>query len=176
MMATGPKLWVEEVGWLGHDEVGLKRIAVEGLGICLALGLRQSGERYGCAGAAGAVVGVGNGKRVAGFVLPGLEMHGLARADAEQDSQDFEVGYFLRERGIQAAATLFDERKMESGGEGDGLEMSGDALGVVRAEGAALGVGVGPGNRGVLLDVQAGDGLREWSIGVEIGIRDAAVA
>jgi hypothetical protein len=80
-----PEAGIEEMRWLRHDEVGLERIAVEGLGICLALGLRQSGERYSCARAAGAVVGVRNGKRVAGFVLPGLEVHGLARADAEQD-------------------------------------------------------------------------------------------
>ena len=172
----GTQAVIEEVRWFGHDEIGLQRIAVERLGVCFALGCGQRRERYGRARAAGTVVRVGNRKSISGFVLPGLEVHGLARADAEQDSQDFEVCYFLGEGGIQAAATLFDECKMESGGEGDGLQMSGDALSVVGTDGAALGVGVGPGNRRVLLHVQARDGLRERRIRIEIGIRDAAVA
>jgi hypothetical protein len=96
----GAQAGVDEMGWLGHDQVGLQCIAVERLGIRLALGRRQSGERYGCARASRSVVRVGNGKSVPGLVLPGLKMHSLARSDAEQDSQNLEVCYLLRERGI----------------------------------------------------------------------------
>src|SRR5712692_4676778 len=83
---NGPKGRVEEVGWLGHDEVGLQRIAVERLGIRLSLGCGEGRKRDACPGSAGAIVRVGNRKSIAGLILPGLEMHGLARTDAEQDS------------------------------------------------------------------------------------------
>src|SRR5580704_9047268 len=84
-------------------------------------------------------------------------MHGLARSDAEQDSQDLEVRHLLRERGIKAAAALFDECKVESSGEGNCLEVSSDALRIVvgvSAHDTALRVGVGPGNRSELREVR----------------------
>jgi hypothetical protein len=168
--------WVDEMGWLGHDQVSLQRIAVEGLGIRLALGSRERRERYCCARAARSVVRVGNRKSIAGFVLPRLEVHGLARTDAEQDSQNLEVRYLLRQRGIEAAAALFDKCKVKSGSEGDGLEVSADALRVVVGDRAVSRVRVGPGNRRVLLHVQARDSLHERRARIEIGIRDAAVA
>ena len=40
-------------------------------------------------------IDVGESKDVAGFVMPGLEVSRLGRPDAEQDSQDFDVGYSL---------------------------------------------------------------------------------
>ena len=46
---------------------------------------------------------------------------------------------------------------------------------VVRADGAARGVGVGAGDRGVQLHIQAGDGLSERRIRIEVGIGDAAI-
>ena len=57
--SDGTQVRIEEMGRLGHDEVGLQRIAVEGLGIRLALGSRERRERYGCARAARSVVRVG---------------------------------------------------------------------------------------------------------------------
>src|SRR4029077_3109391 len=91
---------------------------------------------------AGAVVRVRNRKGIAGFVLPCLEVHHLARADAEQDSQNLEVRHLLGQSGVKAAAALFDECKVESGGECDDLEVSGDALSVVTADSAVVRVGV----------------------------------
>jgi len=172
----GTQVRIEKMGRLGHDEVGLQGIAAERLGIRLALGSRERRERYCCTRAARSVVRVGNRKSIPGLVLPGLKMHGLARSDAEQDSQNLEVRYLLRQRGIKAAAALFDKCKVESGSEGDGLEVSADALRVVVGDRAVSRVRVGPGNRRVLLHVQAGDGLRERRIRIEIGIRDTAVA
>src|ERR1700751_2277534 len=43
----GTQAWVDEMGWLGHDQVGLQCVAVQRLGIRLALRCGQSGERYG---------------------------------------------------------------------------------------------------------------------------------
>jgi hypothetical protein len=65
-------------------------------------------------------------------------VHRLARTDTEQDSQDFEVRYLLRQCGVKAAATLLDKCKMETSSESNGLEVSSDALGVVVADGTTL--------------------------------------
>jgi len=54
----GLEIRVYEVRWLGHDEIGLQRIACDRLGIRLSLGGRQRRECYGCAGTARSVVGV----------------------------------------------------------------------------------------------------------------------
>ncbi len=54
----------------------------------------------------GSLVRVGQRKRIAGLVLPGLKVHGLAWADTQQDSQNFQIGYLLSERGIEAGAAL----------------------------------------------------------------------
>ena len=64
--------------------------------------------------------------RIAGFVLPGLEVHGFARPDAQQDSQDFEIGDVLSERRIQARPALLDKRKVESRRKGDRFEVVGE--------------------------------------------------
>src|SRR3954469_4878027 len=66
------ELPVEEDGRLRHDPVRLQVFAA----------LVEVGEDE-------AVGRVGERRSVAGFVLPGLEMHDLCRADAEQDAQDF---------------------------------------------------------------------------------------
>src|SRR6185312_16828516 len=116
------------------------------------------------------------GEGVAGFVLPGLEVHGLAGADTEEDAENFAVVDLAGEGWVKAGAATLDEGKVESGGEGDGLEVVGDAGCVVAAEKAASGVGVGPWDGGVPADVQAGDGLKERCAGVDVGVGDAAVA
>ena len=70
MIETDRELAVEEDRRLGHDQVGLSQLTV---GV-------EVGEREPAGG-------IGQGRRVAGFVLPGLEVHDLGAADAEQDAQ-----------------------------------------------------------------------------------------
>ena len=163
------------MGWLGHDEVGLQRVAVEGLGIRLSLGVGEGRKRNRRAGSTWSIVDVGQRKRIACLVLPGLKVHGLAWADAQQDPQNFQVGHLLGERRIEAGAALLDKRKVEPRREGDRLEMGGDACGVVTADGTAGGVGVGSWDGRMLPHVQTGDGLNELRTGIEIGVGDAAV-
>ena len=110
------------------------------------------------------VRGIGQGRRIAGFVVPGLEVHDLGAADAEQDAQHLRVGDPLGQRGVEAGAALLDEREVEARRVGDRLEV------VRRGE-----VGVGSGNRRKLPLSQAWDGLRERV--AEVGVlRVAAVA
>ena len=54
---------------------------------------------------------------------PSLEVSRLGRPDAEQDSQDFDVGYSLSQRRAEAAAALLDGTEVKACGEGDRLEM-----------------------------------------------------
>src|ERR1700722_5574108 len=83
---NGWELLVEEVSWLGHDEVGLQGIAFERFGIRLSLGCREGCKRNTGASPSRAIVYIGQRQRVACLVLPGLEVHGLAWPDAEQDA------------------------------------------------------------------------------------------
>ena len=53
-------------------------------------------------------------RRITRLVRPGLEMHGLGRAYADQDSHDFLMGRPLCQRGVQAVATLFNGWKVEA--------------------------------------------------------------
>ena len=53
-------------------------------------------------------------RRITRLIRPGLEVHGLGRADADQDTQDFRIGRPLRQRRVQAVATLFNGWKVES--------------------------------------------------------------
>jgi len=73
---------------------------------------------------------------------------------------------------------LLDESEVESRCEGDCLQVSAEALRVVGGDGAVFRVLIGSWNRGVLapFHVQAGNGLHEWCVRVEVGIGDAAVA
>ena len=75
MIEHDRELAIEEDRRLGHDQVGLEQFAVG-----VEVGEDQT------------VRGVGQGRRVAGFVLPGLEVHDLAAADAEQDAQHLLCG------------------------------------------------------------------------------------
>src|SRR5580700_7210968 len=103
-------------------------------------------------------------------------MHRLARPDAEENAQNLEIGDLLRQGGIEAAAALLDESKVESGGKGDCLQVMGNTLGVVAADFAVFCVGVGSRYRGVFLYGQARHGLNEGRIGIEVRVRDAAIA
>jgi len=89
---------------LGHDQVGLGQFTVG-----VEVGKDQT------------VRGIGEGRRIAGFVLPGLEVHNLAAAYAEQDSQHLVVGDPLGERSVEARTTLLDPREVEAGRVGDRL-------------------------------------------------------
>src|ERR1700746_1241250 len=169
------ELLVDEVGRFGHDEVGLQSISVQRLGIAFSLCLSQVGEGDARTGASRAVVHISERKRVAGLVLPGLEVHDLAGADTEQDPEHFQIRDLERERGIETAATLLDEGEMEARGKGDRLQMGGEALRVVAREEAALGVGVRPGNCRVAALVQTGHRLHKCRAGIEVGVGDAAI-
>lgn len=119
-----PELGVKKDCRLRHDQVGLEQVGrgngcASSHGVCAGVGIQsviEVGE---------AEVAVGDVRRVRGLVVPDLEMHGLAWPDTEQDSEYFKIGDFLGETWIQAAATLFDEAKVESRGVRDGLEMVG---------------------------------------------------
>ena len=63
--------------------------------------------------------GIRVGIRVARLVLPGLEMHRLGWADAEQDSQNVRMGDPLSQLRIDAGAALLNKGKVEPCGEGD---------------------------------------------------------
>ena len=52
-------------------------------------------------------------RRITRHIRPGLEVHGLGRADAHEDTQHFHIGSPLRQRRVKAAATLFNGRKVE---------------------------------------------------------------
>src|ERR1019366_4464168 len=97
------------------------------------------------------------------LIGPRLKMHDLGSANTEQDSQNFQTGYPLRQFWVEAASTLLDGRKVKAGCVADGLQE------VLRFE-----VFVGSGNCRVLPNCQGRNGLRErvTKIGV---LRAAAV-
>src|ERR1700736_4508051 len=88
--------------------------------------------------------------RIAGFVLPSLKVHCLGWTDAEDDPQNFRVGYSLSKSRVEAGATLLDKAKVEARREGDRL----DQVRVVR-------VSISSGNRRMLPAIQARDRLSE---------------
>jgi hypothetical protein len=102
-------------------------------------------------------------------------VHRLAWANTQEDSQNFRIGYLLRQRWIEARATLLDEREMESRREGNRLEVRGDRCRVVIAKGTASRVVIAPWNRCVLPYIQTRDCLNERRARVEIGVRNTAV-
>ena len=117
-----PQFGIQEHCRFRHDQVGLERIG--------DIGTRGSGVRINPAVEVGeGQTTVGDKGDVTGFVVPGLEVHDFASADAEQHAQNFQVRDFLGQNGIQAAATLLDERKVEARGIGDRLEVVGNVTG-----------------------------------------------
>jgi hypothetical protein len=119
MIETIGKLRSRKIVGSGHDQVGLVELAV---GIEVG-----EGEPGGW---------VGERRRVAGFVLPGLEVHDLGAADAEQDPQHLAVSDPLGELGVEAGTGLLDPGEVEAGRVRDRLQVVG------RIE-----VGVAPGDR-----------------------------
>ena len=71
------------------------------------------------------VRGISQGRRIARLVRPGLKVHGLGGTNADQDSQDFDMGCPLRHRGVKARPALFDGREMKSRRVGDCLDVPG---------------------------------------------------
>src|SRR5207237_2458675 len=67
--------------------------------------------------------GVGQSRRIARHVMPGLKVHGLGWADTEQDAQYFRIGDPLSQRGVEAGAPLLDKPKMEARRVGDRLDV-----------------------------------------------------
>src|SRR5580704_5046404 len=127
--------FVQEDGRFGHDQVGLEHIwnvfvrsPIVGIDAGVEVWKRK--------------VAVGDEGRVASLVVPGLEVHDLAAADAEQNPQDFQIGYLLRQRRVQAASALLDECEVESRRVRNRLQMVGDvALGIQAQVGIAQGNG-----------------------------------
>ena len=94
-------------------------------------------------------------------------MHDLGSADAEEDSQNFEAGYLLRQGRVKAGATLLNKAKVKSGREGDRLDV---VTGVVRiAE-----FGIISGNGSMLPGFQARDCI--WEDRTEIRVGRASIA
>src|SRR6266480_2763551 len=68
-------------------------------------------------------VKVGQGSGIARLVLPGLKVHDLGSADAEENSENFQASYLLSQRRVEARATLLNKAKVKSGRESDRLDM-----------------------------------------------------
>ena len=143
---TWGELPVEEGAGLGHDQVGLVGFPVERRRV--EVWKHQAG-----------IGGVGQRGRIAGLVLPGLEVRRLGRPDAKQNAQHVHAGDSLSERRIEAGAALLDERKVKGRCVGDRLYVVGRSQ-----------VRIASGNRGMLALGQTRDGLREYERRIEIGI------
>src|SRR6266436_9549796 len=105
----GRELAAEEDGGLGHDQVGLECLPAKGSGIEVwkhqAIG--RVGQRW----------------RVAGLVMPRLEVRGLDWANTEQDAQHLQTGDSLSQRWVEAGAAFLDIAKMEARCAGDRLDV-----------------------------------------------------
>ncbi len=133
---NGRKLVAEEDGRLGHDQVGLEVLSAKGSGI----EVRKHQP----------VCGIGQSRRIASLIMPGLKVRCLDRADTEQDAQHFQIGNPLGQCGIEAGATYLNEPKMEARRVGNGLDV------VIGGE-----VTIVPGDGRKLPFTQTRDGLRE---------------
>src|SRR5206468_3599825 len=97
------KASIQERTWLWHDQ-GL----VEELVLHLQITKLHSNARYRIDGP--------QGRRITGRVRPCLEVHGLGRANADEDTQHFHIGGPLRQRRVKTAATLFNGWEVETRG------------------------------------------------------------
>src|ERR1044071_1225809 len=100
---------IEKNGRLRHDQISLKSLTSKWRSIQI--------RKYQTIGR------VSKWRGIACLILPGLKVHRLRRADAQQNSQHFLMRDALRQRGIKAGSPLFDHRKVKAGGIGDRLEM-----------------------------------------------------
>src|SRR5207248_7324315 len=107
------------------------------------------------------------GGRIPGLVLPGLNVPDLGTADTKEDPENFQAGYLLRERRVEAGATLLNKAKVKSGRESDRLDM---VTGIVRI----AQFGVVSGNGRMLPGFQARDCIRKRRTKIRVG--GAAVA
>ena len=146
---TSGKRPTEEWAWLRHDQVGLKVLCIKRRSI--KIWKRQT------------IRGVGQGWRITGLVRPGLKMHGLSGADADQNPQDLNTRCSLCHGGIKAISTLFDRRKMESRRVRDCL----DVLGRVQ-------IGISSGDCRKLPIMQIRDCLGKHEIGIKVRVSIAA--
>ena len=169
------EVFVQKVSRLGHDQVGLQSIPLQGFRVRFALRLSQVSKRNLCARSARSVVRIRNRKRVAGLVLPSLKVHRFAGPDTEQNSQDFRITDLLSERRVEAGAALLDKREMKTSRERDRLQVGGYAFGVVAAQRTPRGVRIRSGNRRVLPDTEARHCLHERRTAIDVGVRYAAV-
>src|SRR5216684_652384 len=175
------EILIKKMSRFRHDQIGLQRVSVGRFGVCFSLCdvKIKKGHR-------GFVHGIGHCQRrvtligVPGFVLPGLKVHRLTRADAEQNSQYLQVGHLLSQRRVQAGAPLLDESKVESSGECNGLKTRGYACRWI-ARIASRRVVVAPGNRRkpptvqTVCSVRISGGLNKFGGGIEVRVRYAAV-
>ena len=169
-----PELLVKEVCGLGHDQVGLQSVPREGFRIRLPLGTLEVRKRH---RRIVHLVEIRQWSCIAGLVLPSLKVHGLARANAQQDSQNFKIGYVLRQGWVEAAATLLDERKVKSRRKGDRFEVVGEGRlrGVLEVNVASGRVIVASGDCCMPSHVQTRNRLSKLGKRVEIGICYATI-
>src|SRR6266851_5802787 len=175
------EILIKKMSRFRHDQIGLQRVSVGRFGVCFSLCHMKINESH-----RGFVHGIGHCQRrvtligVPGFVLPGLKVHRLTRADAEQNSQYLQVGHLLSQRRVQASAPLLDESKVESSGECNGLKTRGYACRWI-ARIASRRVVVAPGNRRkpptvqTVCSVRISGGLNKFGGGIEVRVRYAAV-
>src|ERR1700722_4936268 len=93
--------------------------------------------------------------------MPGLKVTNLSSPDGEQDAQYLDITDSLRQFGIQAAAALLDESKVEARSIRDCFQ-----------ERRMAHIRIGSGNCSVLVDCQSGDCRTE--LVTEVGIFGAA--
>src|SRR5258708_20448094 len=123
------KLPAEEWGRVRNNQVGFKILAAERWGIQVWKSNGYTGHRI-------------DGRQRGGItclVRPRLKVHRLNGANADQDSQNFQMSGPQCHRGIEAVATLIDGRELENCGIRDRLK-----------EFRILCVVISPGNRRIL--------------------------
>src|SRR5882672_8267749 len=89
-------------------------------------------------------------------------------SNTKKDPQNFQITYFQSQRGIEAGATLLDERKVKAGRAGNGLKVVGN--GAVRVQ---CGFGIRLGNSRVLPFGEMGHGVLEFASEVRVLQRTA---
>lgn len=149
---TRGELPTEERCGLGHDQVRLEIFATQWRGVQIRKRHRHS--RHG-------IDHIRNGKEIAGFVLPCLEMADFGSPDAEEDPENLHISRSLRKHWVQAGSTLLDPGEVKAGRVAHRLDKA-----------AIRRIGVSPGNRGVLTYCQRWDRVAEFV--AEIGIPFAA--
>src|SRR5207302_11036041 len=105
--------------------------------------------------------------RIACLVLPGLEVHDLRSADAEEGSKHFQTGNLLSQRRVEAGAALLNKTKVKSRGESDCLDVVTGIVWVAQFR-------IVPRNCRMLSTMQTRDRVGEGR--TEIGVANAAIA